>query len=72
MRRAGDQGVVEEALVPARVLDDEHVGLQIVCPQNEMSRAVSQASMPIRLLNHWRLASTRLTSAIGTSQVRAA
>ncbi len=41
-------------------------------PQNEMSRAVSRTSSPIQDLNHWRSSSTRLTSAIGTSNTRRA
>ena len=37
-----------------------------------MSRGVSAASIPTRDLNHWRWVSTRLTSAIGVPQIRAA
>src|SRR5580698_1695046 len=42
---------------------------RIACPQNETSREVSHTSSPALALNHWRLVSTSVTSAIGTENM---
>lgn len=44
----------------------------MACAQKDTSRPVSHTGMPTRALNHWRSASTSVTSTIGMSNSAAA
>ncbi len=66
---AGDQGIFHKPQIVHRVgnYQKAFAGDRVTA-----LRGVSRTSKPIFALNHWRVESTRLTTAIGVSQIRAA
>ena len=64
--------VVEKSFIGQRVEDQNKPRSPIAWPQNEVSGAVPQTSMPTRELDQWRFSSARLINAISRASTSAA